>query len=226
MARARTSQSRKTPRPAARPAARSAAAAAPVALADEGDRRLGENVRLLRQRAGLAIHEVAQRAGLSNGMISQLERGLTTPSVRTLRMLSIALDVPISYFFEPSAAGGSQRYVVRKGARRLLRLTANGVLKEALTPAQPSELELYELTLNPGASSGTDFLSHSGEKAGFVLAGRMRLWLDHEAHLLDAGDSFRFPSELPHMFDNPTQQATRVIWVTTLRRKQTPAAGR
>src|SRR5262249_56219569 len=156
-------------KPASRLSPRSAAAAAPVALADEGDRRLGETVRLLRQRAGLSIQDVAQRAQLSNGMISQLERGLTTPSVRTLRMLSIALDVPISYFFEPSASGGSQRYVVRKGARRLLRLTANGVLKEALTPAEPGELELYELTLNPGASSGTDFLSHSGEKAGFVL---------------------------------------------------------
>jgi transcriptional regulator with XRE-family HTH domain len=193
-------------------------AAVPLANApEEGDRRLGETVRLLRQRAGLSIQEVAQRAGLSNGMISQLERGLTTPSIRTLRMLAIALDVPISYFFEPSVAERAQRYIVRKAARRLLRLTASGVLKEALTPAEPGELELYELTLNPGASSGTDFLRHSGEKAGFVLAGSLRLWLDHEAALLDAGDSFRFPSEVPHMFDNPSQQVTRVIWVTTLR---------
>ncbi|WP_296573749.1 cupin domain-containing protein [Phreatobacter sp.] len=72
------------------------------------------------------------------------------------------------------------------------------------------------LTLNPGGSSGTDFVRHSGEKAGYVLAGRLRLWLDHEAHVLEPGDSFRFPSTVPHMFDNPTQQVARVIWVTTL----------
>src|SRR5438876_6684114 len=103
---------------------------------DTVDRRLGETVRLLRQRAGLSIQDVANRTGLSTGMISQLERARAMPSVRTLRLLSIALDVPISYFFEASDAGEPQRYIVRKNERRLLRLTASGVVKEALTPAE------------------------------------------------------------------------------------------
>ena len=55
------------------------------------------------------------------------------------------------------------------------------------------------------------------------MSGSLRLWLDHEAHLLEAGDSFRFPSIVPHMFDNPTQQVARVIWVTTLRPTDPPA---
>ncbi|WGD54370.1 XRE family transcriptional regulator [Bradyrhizobium sp. CB1650] len=187
------------------------------------DQRLGETVRLLRQRAGLSIQDVANRTGLSNGMISQLERARAMPSVRTLRLLSIALDVPISYFFETSDQGEPQRYIVRKNSRRLLRLTASGVVKEALTPAGKGQLELYELTLNPGGSSGTDFFQHTGEKAGYILSGSLRLWLDNQAHLLEAGDSFRFPSIVPHMFDNPTQQVARVIWVTTLRQDDSPA---
>jgi hypothetical protein len=81
-------------------------------------------------------------------------------------------------FFEASDAGEPQRY-----DRRLLRLTASGVVKEALTPAGKGELELYELTLNPGGSSGTDFFQHTGEKAGYILSGSLRLWLDHEAHI-------------------------------------------
>src|SRR5437870_414145 len=190
---------------------------------EAGDRRLGQTVRLLRQRAGLSIQDVAKRTGLSTGMISQLERALAMPSVRTLRLLSIALDVPISYFFEERDTGEPQRYIVRKNDRRLLRLTASGVVKEALTPAGKGELELYELTLNPGGSSGTDFFQHGGEKAGCILSGSLRLGLDHEAHVLDAGDSFRFPSIVPHMFDNPTQKVARVIWVTTLRRTDPPA---
>ncbi len=188
----------------------------PVALADDGDHRLGETIRLMRQRAGLSIQEVAKRTGLSSGMISQVERALATPSVRTLRLLSIALGVPISYFFEEHEPVSPARYIVRKNDRRLLRLTASGVVKEALTPAEKGEIEFYELTLNPGGSSGSDFVRHTGEKAGYVLAGKLRLWLDHEAHVLEAGDSFRFPSTVPHMFDNPTQQVARVIWVTTL----------
>jgi len=124
--------------------------------------------------------------------------------------------VPISYFFEEHEPVSPARYIVRKNDRRLLRLTASGVVKEALTPAEKGEIEFYELTLNPGGSSGSDFVRHTGEKAGYVLAGKLRLWLDHEAHVLEPGDSFRFPSTVPHMFDNPTQQVARVIWVTTL----------
>ena len=186
------------------------------AAEDAGDERLGETIRLLRQRAGLSIQEVATSTGLSTGMISQVERALATPSIRTLRLLSIALAVPISYFFEARETAETSRYIVRRNDRRLLRLTASGVLKEALTPAEKGELEFYELTLNPGGSSGTDFFQHTGEKAGYVLSGRLRLWLNHEAHELDAGDSFRFPSTVPHMFDNPTQTIARIIWVTTL----------
>lgn len=94
---------------------------------------------------------------------------------------------------------------------------------QALTPEGKGQLELYELTLNPGASSGTDFLQHTGEKAGYILSGSLRLWLDNQAHVLEAGDSFRFPSIVPHMFDNPTPQAARVIWVTMLRQTDSPA---
>jgi transcriptional regulator with XRE-family HTH domain len=192
------------------------AVAAQAMTDDDGDQRLGETIRLMRQRAGLSIQQVAKKTGLSTGLISQVERALATPSVRTLRLLSIALDVPISYFFEEHTVVSPARYIVRKNDRRLLRLTASGVVKEALTPAEKGEIEFYELTLNPGGSSGTDFVRHTGEKAGYVLSGRLRLWLDNEAHVLDAGDSFRFPSTVPHMFDNPSQQVARIIWVTTL----------
>ncbi len=195
----------------------SAMAGAPTPLAlDDGasDRRLGESVRLLRQRLGLSIQELGRRTGLSIGMISQLERGLATPSVRTLRLLSLALQVPISFFFEERPEGASPRYIVRRGQRRLLRLTPSGVLKESLAPDAPGQMEMYELTLSAGGSSGADFVKHQGEKAGYVLAGTLRLWLDHEAHLLEEGDSFRFPSTVPHMFDNPTDAPTRIVWIT------------
>jgi transcriptional regulator with XRE-family HTH domain len=181
---------------------------------DDSDLRLGESVRLLRQRLGLSIQEVGRRTGLSNGMISQLERGLATPSIRTLRLLSLALQVPISYFFENRAEPPAAPYIVRRAQRRLLRLTASGVLKESLAPNIPGEMEMYELTLNPGGTSGPDFVRHQGEKAGYVLAGRLRLWLDHEAHLLEPGDSFRFPSLVPHMFDNPAEEPARIVWIS------------
>lgn len=189
-----------------------------AARADDGDsdQRLGECVRLLRQRMELSIQELGRRTGLSIGMISQLERGLATPSIRTLRLLSLALQVPISFFFEERRADSEPgpRYVVRRAQRRLLRLTPSGVLKESLAPDAPGQMEMYELTLSPGGSSGADFVKHQGEKGGYVLSGTLRLWLDHEAHLLEEGDTFRFPSTVPHMFDNPTDAPTRIVWIT------------
>ncbi|MFL1461745.1 helix-turn-helix domain-containing protein [Roseococcus sp. DSY-14] len=180
----------------------------------EDDRRLGEALRLLRRRAGLTIGALAEKAQLSQAMVSLLERGRATPSLRTLRLLGLALDVPVSYFFE-AREEAAQRYVVRRGARRLLRLTRSGVLKEALLPPGKGLLEMYELALNPGGASGSDFMQHEGEKAGYLLSGRLRLVLDGAVELLEAGDSFRFPSSVPHMFDNPGEEVARVIWVTT-----------
>ena len=188
-----------------------------LARPDEGedDRRLGEAIRLLRRRARLTIGALAERARLSTAMVSLLERGRATPSLRTLRMLGLALDVPVSYFFEAREENAAGRYVVRRGNRRLLRLTRTGVLKEALLPPGKGLLELYELALNPGGASGTDFMQHEGEKAGYVLAGQLRLTLDGVVEVLEPGDTFRFPSFIPHMFDNPGEEVARVIWITT-----------
>src|SRR3954451_2287567 len=90
---------------------------APAIEADDAvDQRLGETVRLLRQRAGLSIQDVANKTGLSNGMITQPEGARAMPAIRTLPLRSIELDLPISYFFETTDPGDVQRYIVRKNS--------------------------------------------------------------------------------------------------------------
>jgi transcriptional regulator with XRE-family HTH domain len=191
----------------------------------ESDRRLGSCVRSLRQRAELSIQELAQRTKLSMGMISQLERGLATPSVRTLRLLSLALEVPISYFFEQAPGAEPSPFIVRKSERKLLRLSSTGVLKELLSPQHPGQVEIYEITLQPGGSSGSGSgIQHKGEKAGYVLRGRLRLWLNNEPHILDAGDTFRFPGSVQSMFDNPADESASVLWISYAS-GQPPAGG-
>jgi transcriptional regulator with XRE-family HTH domain len=197
------------------------AGAAETQLLDhsEDDRRLGSCLRAIRKERALSIQTLADRCGLSIGMLSQVERGLSTPSIRSLRLLSIALDVPISRFFAHSDEEvpiGSP-YILRKAARSSLRLTPTGVRKESLTPLGDGVLELYELTLAPGGTSGPEFYSHGGEKAGLVTFGVMRLWLEEEPHLLGEGDSFRFYSQISHRFDNPTREPAGVLWIVSTR---------
>jgi transcriptional regulator with XRE-family HTH domain len=184
----------------------------------EEDRRLGQRLRLLRRERKLSVQTLAEAAALSVGMISQIERGLSTPSLRSLRLLGIALGVPISWFFadpDHSTPSGSP-YVVRRGDRRLLRLTSTGVMKELLSPDTEGRLmEMYELTIEAGGSSGVDFYNHEGEKAGVVVAGSLRLWLRDDLFTLDEGDSFQFPSPVPHRFDNPGRHLARILWINS-----------
>jgi transcriptional regulator with XRE-family HTH domain len=183
--------------------------------ADDGrdsDRRLGECIRAIRGSRNMSIQELSRRTGLSNGMVSQLERGLTTPSVRSLRLMSQALQVPISQFFDPEPEQPTTPYIVRRAERHFLRLTSSGVLKELLSPKGDGSVEIYELTIAQDGSSGSDFLTHEGRKAGYIIAGRIRLWLDQTPHILEPGDSFLFPGTVPYMFDNPGKEAGRMLW--------------
>lgn len=195
---------------------------------DDDDRWLGLRVRAMRKEREMSIQALAVRSGLSTGMLSQIERGLSTPSVKSLRLLAAALGVPIPWFFMAPEAEPAvpSPHIVRRGARRVLKLTANGVMKELLTPGEPGVLEVYEIQLQPGCGSGAESYSHAGsEKAGVVVEGSLRLWIENEPTILETGDSFRFPSRLAHRFDNCGREPARVIWIVALQpRRAGPAA--
>jgi len=178
---------------------------------------LGFQIRSLRLAKALSLQDLAKIASLSIGMLSQVERGLVSPSVRSLRQISGALEVPTGFFFEqsnppPTAEIGR---IVRAQSRRILRLTTNGVCKELLTPDTSGLLQLTLIKMQPKGSSGGESYVHRGEDAGLVLSGAMRLWVGSDTHLLKAGDSFRFKSSLPHRFKNAATGITEVLWAVT-----------
>jgi transcriptional regulator with XRE-family HTH domain len=185
-------------------------------LPDEAaeNRWLGERLRQRRRQRQLSIRELSQMAGLSVGMVSQIERGLSAPSLRTLRLLANTLDVPISWFFPDSLqAVAERRYIVRSHQRRRLNVPQVGIVQEIVSPQDPGALEIYEIMLQPGASSGPELYSHEGEKAGLVLSGVLSIQLHNDTYTLEPGDSFRFPSTLSHRFSNPSNSETRFIWI-------------
>jgi quercetin dioxygenase-like cupin family protein len=67
----------------------------------------------------------------------------------------------------------------------------------------------------PGSASGTQPYTHRGEEGGLVLEGMLELWIENEKFLLNAGDSFSFPSTKPHRYRNPSKRETVVLWVIT-----------
>lgn len=178
-------------------------------------RRIGREVRSLRKARGLTLSDLAETSGLSIGYLSLLERDKATPSINALQAISRALGVTASWFFEAGAVPDAERdLVVRRTRRRRLDFSA-GIVDELLSPSLAGALELLASRFPPGASSGAEPYTHAGEEAGVVIRGRLELWVDGKSFLLEAGDSFGFPSSLPHRYRNPGTEEAEVIWAIT-----------
>jgi transcriptional regulator with XRE-family HTH domain/quercetin dioxygenase-like cupin family protein len=203
---------------------------------------IGERLARLRGERGVKVSALAREAGVSPSLISQIERGLSRPSVSTLFALSEALDVPVDAFFRDGAehpaaapaapvppppartstgpperpvavAGGPRhRYVVRSDERDVLEIEG-GVRWESLTPRPLDELEFLELVYAPGAESSPRSYRHPGTEMVVVLSGRLVIHVGFERHELEPGDSIHFPSSMPHRYVNPGDDTARAVSV-------------
>ncbi|WP_372623536.1 helix-turn-helix domain-containing protein [Falsiroseomonas sp.] len=177
---------------------------------------IGRRLRDLRRRRSLTLQALSEESGVSTGMLSQMERGVSAPSIRTLQRVAEALEVPIGWFFSDApSSSGAPPWVLRRADRRRLSLGASGVTKELLAPAGDGAIELLYVTLEPGGSSGPTPYAHAGEDAGLVIEGSLRLEVDGQGCVLLAGDAFRFRSSLLHRFENAASSRTVVLWAVT-----------
>jgi transcriptional regulator with XRE-family HTH domain len=180
------------------------------------DLAVGARLRDLRHRSKLSLESVAARTELSVGFLSQIERGLSSPSLRVLATLADVLGVGIAALFgSRTSEGGASGVITRAGERAELKLWRTGISKQLLNPAgSDGRLNLFLVHLDPGGSTGDELYTHDGEEAGLVLEGKMTLTVDAETWTLRTGDSFRFASRRPHRFANPDRTAKAVVlWV-------------
>lgn len=185
----------------------------PQASNDDG--LIGAKLRGLRQRQEKTLQAVATATGISVGHLSQLERDLVSPSIKTLHDISRALGVNISWFFlSEDPAQRVEQYIVRGDQRRHISF-ADGIDDYQLNSASARHIGLLYSTFAPGASSGESPYTHDGEEAGVVLSGQLELWIEGVSTVLATGDSFSFPSTSPHRYRNPGLADTVVIWAMT-----------
>ena len=187
-----------------------AAAGDPVAA-------LGPMIRELRKEKRLTLSDVAARTGLSVGHLSQVERGLSTPTIRQLQQISETMDVTIGWFFRADSGVSEEAdgVVVRAGRRRKMEMSGIGIVDELLVPNLDGALELLFCRLQPGAGAGPEAYTHAGDEAGLILAGEMELWVDEERYHLRTGDSFAFASTRPHRYRNPGNVELKIVWAIT-----------
>ena len=178
------------------------------------DHAVGTELRTLRKLQQKTLKDLAADTGLSIGYLSQVERNKSSPSVKSLHTISRALGVNITWFFGSSNSADQQQYILRSHERKELRFES-GISDFLLSQRSTSELELLWCRFEPGSTSGEEPYSHQGEEAGVVVSGEFALMIDGRWHMLEAGDSFSFPSHLEHKYKNPGRRTAEIVWAIT-----------
>lgn len=181
-------------------------------LPPEPTSAVGARVRAMRASRELSIRQLADRAGISTGMISKVERGLTEPSLQTIRAIARALQIPVfDLFAEPARADVS---VVRRDRRFQLRSPHGDMTYERLSPGA-GQIELLLGTLQPGAASSPDRWTHPSEECVVVVSGELVVEVDEEEFQLAIGDTCYFNSRLPHRYRNDGSEPTTFLVTVT-----------
>jgi transcriptional regulator with XRE-family HTH domain len=179
------------------------------------DVAFGARIRERRKARELSIVALAAAAGMSTGALSQIERGLSSPTVRQLWMLSSALGVPAAVLVAAEAEGSapSDPHVTRPGAEQPVFFQRDGLVKRRVSPAGNAVFQGMVVDIAPGAGSGPNPYTHDADEIGYVLDGTVELEIDGRLHRLGPGACFAFSSRLPHRFHNHGPRPASVLWV-------------
>ncbi len=171
---------------------------------------IGKKVKNLRLRLGLTQEDLADRAELSKGFISQVERDLTSPSIATLQGILECLGTNLKEFFSEPL---EQKIVYKKNDLFVKTDDERGTEIVWLLPgAQGCQLEPILLTIYPGGSTWPDS-PHEGDEFGYVLAGSISLHLGDTQHRVRKGESFYYSPKQTHYLENTGAQTARILWV-------------
>lgn len=183
---------------------------------------VGRKIRVRRLDAGLTLKQLAGTVGVSQSLISQVERGLASPSITTLRRIAAALEVPIAALFlgdEVPSHGETdrlgRRLVVRRHERKGLHVPRSKVDYELLTPDLNRKIEFLWIEYEPGAITHPDPMAHPGEENAVCLEGSVVVTIDREEFVLTEGDSISFDSGRPHQVENRTNKRAVLVSAIT-----------
>jgi transcriptional regulator with XRE-family HTH domain len=162
----------------------------------------------------LSLRDLAERSGVSAPMLSQVERGDTSPTLSVAHKIAAGLDLTLSQLLRLDE--DRHVVVVRERERRTRR--RRGHVVEELTPPLPGQrADVSVHTLAPGAAtggSGDPPMHEPGSReTAVVLEGGVELFIDGRRHELNDGDSVTFDADLPHHFENNESSEARLIAV-------------
>ena len=179
--------------------------------------QIGKEIRRARKGLNWTLRTLSERCGLSQGYISQIERGLASPSLVSLRKIYEALgaDPPRKYpLFSRGRTYDTSTLVLRKGEHLRIEVPGLPVVYEYLSPSFPGrELEAVVNVFPPGSKHPA--ASHIAEEFGVLLEGSLILGIDGEEYRLRVSDTYQIPSGVSHSYECVSEEPVRVLLVTS-----------
>ena len=165
---------------------------------------IGRRIRNHRNRNGLTQQELADRTELTKGFISQLERGQVSASVVTLMDLIECLGTTPAEFFKDE-----EEQVVFTEKEYFEKLDEQGNSRQWIVPTA----QRFQM-IQPHSSLDED-KPHNGEEFGYLMSGRLNLWLGDKVYHIKSGESFYYQASQKHRIENPGSRPAKYLWIST-----------
>jgi transcriptional regulator with XRE-family HTH domain len=176
------------------------------------DAAVGGRIRQFRVARKLTLRQLADRARISPGFLSQVERGQVNASVSTLRRLSEELGITLPDLFAGDHVGDVR--ILRKADRPVIEVSDLSA-KYLLSQKPLRNLEVYVGELAPGASAGDAYVHGDAQELLVVISGGPTLELDGKTYLLEAGDSAEYRTSIPHTVHNTGDAYAELFWIVS-----------
>jgi transcriptional regulator with XRE-family HTH domain len=175
------------------------------------EENLGNRLRELRRQQALSLRALAEKSGLSANTLSLIENGKTSPSVATLQQIAIALNIPITAFFESKITREPVIYTQKD--RRVPTTFNHGALEDLGAGLGADGLQPFIVAVNPHAESTPQSMSQDGMQFVYCIHGRVIYSVMGEEYTLNSGDSLLFSSKMPHAWRNPQEEPSNLLIV-------------
>ena len=174
---------------------------------------VGSKIKKVRKENKMSILALSEKCGVSTGLISQIERGIVTPSVFSMWKISKALGTSMGYYFEDERHDAE--FIVRKEARKKILAGEGKGSYDLLTPAMMRQIEFISVNMKYGDETDELGTSFTGEKCGVIIKGTLSVYINGQDYNLSEGDSICFNSILPHKLKNDSCDESISIWTMT-----------
>ena len=174
---------------------------------------IGSRIKKFRLAKGLTLKDIEVRAKVSATHVSEIERGMTSPTGGALAKIAEAMGTDVAYFVEKKNV--SKLSIINKSNRKKMQFKDWGDTYYSLTKDIPNpRLSFLEVMLEPGIKRPEETSTHEGEEFALITKGVMEIIIGDEKYILKEGDSIHYKASKPHAMRNIGDAPCRAIWVT------------